>query len=277
MIRKNFLLICFVYCIFLFPTLVDAASVNARAFSRGENIQLLSLTNPTNAYILYDLTSGEMLGGAQATPEDLTRLVFISIGGNVIEFPKADHTYAVLEVTVDGVCESVPDSYAECKTRPEFVNEFIFTVSAARAGSTGSPVFPMSDEEKILEIAKLQGEIQKLQKELAGLLERQTAASDRASSIGVSETFASDSFRFSLWMKRGSVGDEVKKLQEFLSRDAEIYPEREITGYFGALTEKAVQRFQAKYGIVSSGDPDSTGYGFVGPKTLSALNKLLNQ
>ncbi len=100
-----------------------------------EPITVESLTNPANAYILYDLTSGEMLGGAQATPEDLTRLVFISIGGNVIEFPKADHTYAVLEVTVDGVCESIPDSYAECKTRPEFVNEFIFlTVPPRGAG-----------------------------------------------------------------------------------------------------------------------------------------------
>jgi peptidoglycan hydrolase-like protein with peptidoglycan-binding domain len=41
--------------------------------------------------------------------------------------------------------------------------------------------------------------------------------------------------------------------------------------YFGLLTQGAVQRFQAKYGIVSSGSPATTGYGFVGSKTRAKL------
>ncbi|HEY4475838.1 MAG TPA: peptidoglycan-binding domain-containing protein, partial [Candidatus Paceibacterota bacterium] len=44
------------------------------------------------------------------------------------------------------------------------------------------------------------------------------------------------------------------------------------TSFFGLLTEKAVQRFQASKGIISSGSPGTTGYGFVGPKTRVALN-----
>ncbi|PIR18600.1 MAG: hypothetical protein COV48_06610, partial [Elusimicrobia bacterium CG11_big_fil_rev_8_21_14_0_20_64_6] len=49
------------------------------------------------------------------------------------------------------------------------------------------------------------------------------------------------------------------------------------TDYFGAMTENAVQRFQVKYGIVSSGAPQTTGYGVVGPKTMAKLNALLNR
>lgn len=53
--------------------------------------------------------------------------------------------------------------------------------------------------------------------------------------------------------------------------DAELYPEGIISGFFGSLTQKAVQRFQVKHGIVSSGTPGTTGYGHVGPKTRATL------
>src|SRR3989304_8993450 len=43
---------------------------------------------------------------------------------------------------------------------------------------------------------------------------------------------------------------EVTKLQQFLAQDKTIYPEGLITGYFGSLTQKAVQRWQAKYSVV---------------------------
>ena len=66
----------------------------------------------------------------------------------------------------------------------------------------------------------------------------------------------------------------VTTLQSDLSGDSSIYPEKLVTGYFGPLTQKAVQRFQAKYGIVNSGTPSTTGYGRVGPKTRAKLNEL---
>lgn len=46
-------------------------------------------------------------------------------------------------------------------------------------------------------------------------------------------------------LKRGSRGDDVKRLQEFLK----IYPD----GIFGKLTEEAVKELQTKYGIVADG------------------------
>ena len=64
---------------------------------------------------------------------------------------------------------------------------------------------------------------------------------------------------------------QVTLLQRFLLEDPLIYPEGLVTGYFGVLTEKAVQRWQKAHGIVSFGTPQTTGYGMVGPKTKTAI------
>lgn len=67
---------------------------------------------------------------------------------------------------------------------------------------------------------------------------------------------------------------QVQKLQEFLSKDKTVYPEGTITGYFGLLTKKAVQRFQCKYNLICSGAAFTNGYGMVGPRTRMKLNEL---
>lgn len=72
-------------------------------------------------------------------------------------------------------------------------------------------------------------------------------------------------------LKRGSSGDDVRRLQQFLAQDATIYPEGLVTGYYGELTEAAVRRWQAKYQVVSSGTPETTGYGVTGPRTAAAI------
>ena len=74
-------------------------------------------------------------------------------------------------------------------------------------------------------------------------------------------------------LQLGSRGNEVSRLQAFLGRDKSIYPEDAITGYFGSSTLAAVQRWQALQGIVSSGNPESTGFGNVGPLTRGDMNK----
>lgn len=72
-------------------------------------------------------------------------------------------------------------------------------------------------------------------------------------------------------LKIGSAGADVTRLQQFLARDKAIYPEGTISGYYGALTEAAVKRFQCKNQIVCSGDANSTGYGVTGPRTAALL------
>ena len=52
---------------------------------------------------------------------------------------------------------------------------------------------------------------------------------------------------------RGSRGEDVRQLQEFLAQDSDIYPEGIITGYYGVGTEAAVKKWQAKNGIPAVG------------------------
>jgi plastocyanin len=69
----------------------------------------------------------------------------------------------------------------------------------------------------------------------------------------------------------GATGDDVTRLQQFLARDPSIYPQGTVSGFYGALTQAAVQHWQVKYNIVSSGSPSTTGYGVVGPRTAAAI------
>jgi len=50
-------------------------------------------------------------------------------------------------------------------------------------------------------------------------------------------------------LREGVQGEDVELLQEILATDPEIYPQGLVTGYFGPLTKKAVEKFQAKFGI----------------------------
>ncbi len=62
---------------------------------------------------------------------------------------------------------------------------------------------------------------------------------------------------------------EVTRLQQYLV--ARSYLSTTPTGYYGPLTRRAVERWQSENGVVSSGDPYTTGYGRVGPSTRSML------
>ncbi|HEY4489282.1 MAG TPA: N-acetylmuramoyl-L-alanine amidase [Candidatus Paceibacterota bacterium] len=66
----------------------------------------------------------------------------------------------------------------------------------------------------------------------------------------------------------------VERLQKILAKDKTVYPEGLVTGYFGPATLRAVQAFQKKNSIVSSGTPETTGYGAVGPRTAKVLMTL---
>jgi len=103
------------------------------------------------------------------------------------------------------------------------------------------------------------------------------ATTGTPSSTGISGIFTER-------MNKGVSSPDVKRLQKLLNTDQDTQvalsgdgaPLNE-TNYFGSLTEKAVQKFQTKYGIVSSGTPSSTGYGLVGPKTIEKLEEVFGK
>lgn len=80
----------------------------------------------------------------------------------------------------------------------------------------------------------------------------------------------------------GMSGTDVTELQKRLNKEIALdgfpcfrYPTADnptFTTFFGSNTQDAVQRYQAKNGLVSSGTYNTTGYGQVGPKTMQKLN-----
>lgn len=69
-------------------------------------------------------------------------------------------------------------------------------------------------------------------------------------------------------MSIGSSGQDVSRLQGFLSGDYHIYPAAIVSGYFGPLTQAAVRQFQVSFGIPT--------VGVVGPMTRSKVNEILS-
>ncbi|MEK7502914.1 MAG: peptidoglycan-binding protein, partial [Patescibacteria group bacterium] len=69
--------------------------------------------------------------------------------------------------------------------------------------------------------------------------------------LGFEETEEIPTFTRTLF--RGSSGEEVRKLQEFLKKDKEIYPDGLVTGFFGPLTEIALKKWQQKHNIEAIG------------------------
>lgn len=89
-------------------------------------------------------------------------------------------------------------------------------------------------------------------------------------------------YQFTRTLKYKMTGTDVTELQKRLSREPAFdgepcyaYKENGVlyfSTYFGLQTQNAVQRYQKTKGIVSSGTPETTGYGQVGPGTRASLN-----
>jgi len=69
-------------------------------------------------------------------------------------------------------------------------------------------------------------------------------------------------------LQLGMSGGDVSTLQIFLAKDATIYPQGLVTGYFGFLTKSAVSNFQSRNGLET--------VGRVGPLTMALINSQMN-
>lgn len=102
-----------------------------------------------------------------------------------------------------------------------------------------------------------------------------TVSSPPSSSSGaaatVSTTAPTGSTVFTATLSFGLQSNDVKTLQLFLIQKGYLGTGY-ATGFFGALTQKAVQQFQCDQSVVCSGSPATTGWGLVGAKTRAALN-----
>ncbi len=127
-----------------------------------------------------------------------------------------------------------------------------------------SSVFGQStttNQARIDQIRGIQAQIQVLQGQLRAL--KQQSGMMSLGDEGENEN------SINKMMRKGENHGQIKKLQEFLATDPEIYPEGHKTGYYGPFTEKAVRKFQRKAGLPETGIVDDA--------TRSRINELLTQ
>lgn len=131
-------------------------------------------------------------------------------------------------------------------------------------------------------ISSLQKKVQELLSQVTVLqsrieaLEKESVIISPSTGAGASIPTPSSSLplpQTSRVLTRGMKGDDVKTIQEFLAKDREIYPEGLITGFFGVLTEKAIQKFQLKYNIPTT----TLNYGVFDVTTKNSFEKVIQQ
>lgn len=119
------------------------------------------------------------------------------------------------------------------------------SVAAAPAPAPSAPT-PTTDK-----VALLKSQIAQIQSKISAI---QTQSSQAGLVFFVKD------------MNFGERGEDIRKLQELLKQDKEIYPEGKVTGYFGPATLKAVRNFQTKYSLPA--------VGRVGPLTRQKLAQI---
>lgn len=81
-------------------------------------------------------------------------------------------------------------------------------------------------------------------------------------------------FTFKNQMEFGQTSTDVSKLQDVLKVEGFFPTNANSTGYYGAITAKAVYNFQTKYRVATQVELDSLQGRVVGSKTLVKLNEL---
>ncbi len=145
------------------------------------------------------------------------------------------------------------------------------STSSAQATTTTTPSAGSGQAKPIsqMNITELQAEIARIMALIAGL---QTQANNYHGQVTAALQ------KISKVLKMGLKDGDVTTLQTWLARDASVYPEGKITGYFGSLTRMAVIRFQEKYANeILTPNGLSKGTGLVGASTRAKLNSLFGQ
>ncbi len=145
----------------------------------------------------------------------------------------------------------------------------IFTIIAIICLSVPVSAGAVSLSDLNMQIADLLAKVFNLKAQLSRV---STTATDTTTDTTPAISSDLSCLRLNRNLAQGDSGSDVTNLQLFLSRNSYIYPEAIISGYFGASTERAVQRYQVSRGIVAYGTSATTGYGIVGPSTRTEMS-----
>lgn len=234
------------------------------------SIRITWRTNePTTSRILYGRTYGLEL--------DYVRSSGFTTNHSVLISGLSQHTtyyYKIIDTDRSGQqTQSAVKSFQTLSTGETDADD------PGKGGTTPDLSIPSGlSEEELIKLLKAQilailAQITELQARLMLMLA--TGGTSSTSQPGLIPT----SFKFNSTLSYGDRGAEVSYLQIFLKMQGSIiYPERLVTGYFGALTQRAVIRFQEKYAVeILAPWRLKKGTGVVGGTTRAKINRLLGR
>lgn len=200
--------------------------------------QAASVTTPTtNLTPSYGFVSTEV-GTINYGGDCLSPTASAVAGLNTVIFNAlADGTHSNCTITVTDAAGNVSNQLVVSP----------FTISPATTAATTETTTPAPSSSDI------SAEIQSLQSQLSQL---------QSQSGGSTSGSATANYNFTEFLSVGSQDAQVTALQQRLTADG--FYSGPITGYYGTLTEAAVEKFQSAHGIEVK--------GYVGPSTRSALN-----
>lgn len=242
---------------------------NKRYFEKGPNIKNVSFYFfESQEDLLKSYFTGEIKGLALSSLDDLPSF---NLGLKIysFSFPRYFALFLNQEKSKTLAEKSVREALAQSIDKKEIVEKIL----TGYGSIVDSPIMPniynAKNPENIIEFNP-ENAIKNLEE--AGFVKNEEGYFQKTLK-------KSTSFQFQKNLSTGSKGNDVTELQKCLANPIvvgpDVYPEGEITGYFGAKTKQAVINFQEKYkeDIL---DPYNlkNGTGSVRTSTIAKLNEL---
>jgi hypothetical protein len=130
-LKKNNIIFTTFLLFFIFFSKVEAITLDNTSYTKdgyGDVHITISCDNTSDSIIIYNLTTNSLNEAAYGQ--------YCNNVGSVT-FALPANNFSILEMTTLGICENEVYYYGQCKSQPEFVNEFLFSVVAGGGGGGG--------------------------------------------------------------------------------------------------------------------------------------------
>jgi hypothetical protein len=198
----------------------------------------------------------------QLLPQQSSSTVSTQLQQQLLNFMPVAQSY--LQSLTPGDTEAIIQRLQASLTSPIMLNGFSFASSSAGTSTNQAVIITLLVQFSVL------------QQQINAILASSTATTTLSATTteGLLQEFPEPTLSVCPAITRllqfGMTGADVSGLQSFLITEG-LLTNDSATGFFGKLTEAAVQAWQKTKEIVTEGDPATTGFGAVGPKTRAAL------
>lgn len=118
-----------------------------------------------------------------------------------------------------------------------------FMVAGAFAMGAVSPAFAQT----ATSTTDINALITSLQAQIATLQAKISALQSARAGVETSQADVQETLKVLAGLRQGMTSEQVAEIQAIFAADASVYPEGLVTGYYGPLTAKAIEKFKEKY------------------------------